>query len=69
MRQQERLYKVDNMVKISLLEEILMNAITGKELTEDEFHKEVVKGREKEYKDKKWALPPSLFNLEIGEPI
>lgn len=68
-KQQELLYRVDNEVKISLLQNAFIGAITGKKLSDKELHEEMVKGREKIYKEKGWTLPPSLFASAVPEVI
>lgn len=68
-QQQERLYRVDNEVKLSLLQNAFIGAITGKKLSDKELHDEMVKGREQKYKENGWTLPRSLFSTEPADVI
>lgn len=68
-QQQERLYRVDNEVKLTLLQNAFIGAITGKKLSDKELHDEMVKGREQKYKENGWTLPRSLFSTEPADVI
>lgn len=68
-KQQELLYRVDNEVKLSLLQNAFIGAITGKKLFDKDLHDEMVKRREQKYKEKGWTLPPSLFSIAPSEVI
>ena len=68
-KQQELLYRVDNEVKLSLLQNAFIGAITGKKLSDKDLHDEMVKRREQKYKEKGWTLPPSLFSIAPSEVI
>lgn len=68
-KQQELLYRVDNEVRLSLLQNAFLSAITGKKLSDKELHDEMVKRREQKYKEKGWALPPSLFSTAPADVI
>lgn len=68
-QQQELLYRVDNEVKLSLLQNAFIGAITGKKLSDKELHDEMVKGRKQKYKENGWTLPRSLFSEVSADVI